>query len=272
MTLVSKWANVGGLRMHARVSIEPARIDSAPIVLVHGLVVSSRYMIPTAVRLAPYYSVYAPDLPGFGRSDHPPHVLNIAQLADALASWMRAMKIGPAVLLGNSMGCQVIADVAARYPALIERAVLVGPTMDRSGRTALEQGRRLLIAATRDHPALIGVQIRDLWSAGLRATLATMRYGLEDRIEANLPRISIPTLVVCGERDPIAPQRWAQEVTGQLRLGQLSIIAGAGHALNYSAPADLVHVVRTFLQQQDEVEPCLPHQNTICASSGGTHR
>ncbi len=55
--------------MHARVptrQIPTPHTD--PVVLVHGLGVSSRYMLPTLALLAPRYRVFAPDLPGFGHS------------------------------------------------------------------------------------------------------------------------------------------------------------------------------------------------------------
>src|SRR5436190_17187630 len=105
--LGSIWAEVSGLRMHARAATDAEHAGALPLVLVHGLVVSSRYMIPLAERLAERTYVYAPDLPGFGKSDHPNRPLDIAGLADALAGWMRATGITRAALIGNSMGCQV---------------------------------------------------------------------------------------------------------------------------------------------------------------------
>jgi 2-hydroxy-6-oxonona-2,4-dienedioate hydrolase len=248
--LTSVWAEVGGLRMHARAATDAANGGALPVVLVHGLVVSSRYMIPLAERLAEREHVYAPDLPGFGESAHPTRPLDVAGLADALAGWMRAMGIARAALIGNSMGCQVIADLALRYPALAERAVLVGPTVDRRGRNVLEQARRLIAAAPYEDPSLVGLQLRDVWSAGLRETLATTRYAIADRIEARLPALPMPVLIVSGSHDSIAPPCWAAELAGMLPRGQLHILAGGGHALNYSAPDQLLAIVAPFLNQQ----------------------
>ena len=247
--LGSVWAEVSGLRMHARAATDAAHAGALPLVLVHGLVVSSRYMIPLAERLAARAYVYAPDLPGFGQSDHPYRPLNIAGLADALAGWMRATSIPRAALIGNSMGCQVIADLALRYPALVACAVLIGPTTDRRGRNVPEQLRRLIAAGPHEAPGLLGVQLRDTWSAGLRETLATARYAIEDRIEAKLPALDIPVLVVSGEHDPLAPPSWAAELAGLLPHGQLHILAGGGHALNYSAPDQLLERIAPFLNQ-----------------------
>ena len=122
-----------GLTMYTRTSIDTVGADASTIVLVHGLSVSSGYMMPTAVRLASSFHVYLPDLPGFGRSPKPSHILNVVELSDALASWMQTMNLPPATFLGNSMGCQVIVNFALRYPKCIERAILVSPTMDPKG-------------------------------------------------------------------------------------------------------------------------------------------
>jgi 2-hydroxy-6-oxonona-2,4-dienedioate hydrolase len=257
--LGSIWAEVGGLRMHARAAADAVQGAPLPVVLVHGLVVSSRYMIPLAERLAERRHVYAPDLPGFGRSEHPASPLDIAGLTDALAGWMRAASIARAALIGNSMGCQVIADLALRYPSLVACAVLVGPTIDRHGRSVLEQLRRLIGAAPYEAPGLLGVQLRDTWSAGLRETLSSARFAIADRIEARLPALNMPVLVVAGSHDPIAPPRWAAELAGLLPHGQLRILAGGGHALNYSAPDQLLEIVAPFLSQQSvpkEADDC----------------
>jgi len=72
--------------MHARVSEGPTTEGSPTVVLVHGLVVSGRYMLPTLELLAPAFRVYSPDLPGFGKSEKPPRVLDVAGLSDALAA------------------------------------------------------------------------------------------------------------------------------------------------------------------------------------------
>jgi 2-hydroxy-6-oxonona-2,4-dienedioate hydrolase len=249
--LKSVWASIGGVQAHARVSINPVPRALTPVVLVHGLSVSSRYMVPTARQLAPYRRVYAPDLPGFGKSQHPPQILDIPALADALAGWMDFFGVGRAVLLGNSIGCQIIADFALRCPGRVERAVLVGPTVDRSGRTLPEQARRLLVNVAREPISSILTQARDYWACGLKRTVATFRYALADRIEEKLPHMRAPTLVVRGADDPISPQRWCEELVRRLPDGRLLVIAGAPHAANYDAPEQLARAVLSFLNQGD---------------------
>ena len=252
--LESRWANVGGVEMHALASVDPVPADRPPVVLVHGLVVSSRYMVPTALRLAPRFRVYAPDLPGFGRSAKPEHVLDVPELAGALASWMQAIGLGRAALLGNSFGCQIIAEFALRHPQRMERAVLVGPTVDPKNRSLLAQFGRWLLDATREPLSLGPILVLDCLDAGLRRALRTLGYALRDRIEEKLPRVQVPTLVVRGARDPIVPQRWAEEATRLLPRGRLVVIPGAAHAVNYNSPLELVMVAGPFLQETSPEE------------------
>jgi pimeloyl-ACP methyl ester carboxylesterase len=221
--------------------------NASEIVLVHGLSVSSGYMIPTAVRLASFYRVYVPDFPGFGRSKKPPHILNIAELADVLDAWMQTMGLSSAVLLGNSMGCQTIVNLALRHPERIQRAILVSPTMDPKARTIHQEAGRLL----RDTPCeplhFLPVMLREYILAGIPRTIRTLQYALEDPMEEHLPYVQAPTLVVRGSRDPIVPQDWVEKVNLLLPNSRLVVVQGAGHAVNFKSPDQLVSIVRSFL-------------------------
>ena len=256
--LTSLWTTVQGRRLYARVSTDPVPPGRLPVVLVHGLVVSSLYLAPTAARLAPDYRVYAPDLPGFGESDKPPEVLTVPGLTEALAAWMDAVGLARAALLGNSLGCQIIAEFGVRYPERLDRAIFTGPTMDRRGRTALEQIKRLAIDGPREPPHLGPVMLRDYWVAGPRRAIRTLQYALADHIEEKLPQVQAPILVVRGGRDPVVPQRWAEEVTNLLPRGRLVAVPGAGHYVTYDAPLELVRVVRPFLEEATAGRPESP--------------
>jgi len=83
--LTSRWLEVLGVRIHARTGGE-----GMPVVLLHGYGVSGTYMLPLARSLAPSFSVFVPDLPGFGRSEQPTTPLGIADLASALADLLDA--------------------------------------------------------------------------------------------------------------------------------------------------------------------------------------
>ncbi len=246
--VVSQYATVNGLRVHARVSVGLAPARALPIILVHGLTVSSRYMVPVIQCLAPYHNVFAPDMPGFGKSAPPSRVLTIPELADSLVAWMQVCNIPTAAFMGQSMGCQVIADLAFRHPSRLAAAVLIGPSMDRHGRTALEQARRLCIDGTRTPPTSVLIMLRDFLDCGPRRTLKTLQYALRDKIELKLPHVMAPTLIMRGERDPVASQEWVEELAESLPNGRLQLIAGVSHATQYIVPETTARVVRAFVQ------------------------
>lgn len=248
--LRSAWFDVGGQRMHARVSpAEAAPFHGPPLVLVHGLVISSLYMVPTAERLAGEFPVYAPDLPGFGRSDKPARVLTVPELADSLRQWMDAAGLPSAVLVGNSLGCQIAVDLAARWPGRVRGLVLAGPTMDRHARNAATQIGRWLRDWSREPPSLAAAHVLDYSRAGLRRAWRTFRHALNDPIELKLPEVQAPTLVVRGERDTIVPRQWAEEVARLLPRGSFSTVLGGPHVVNYTTPDAFAEVVRRFARE-----------------------
>lgn len=251
--LESRWTTVLGLPIFARASHgSPPRCRAPAVVLVHGQVISSLYMVPTARLLAPYFPVFAPDLPGFGRSGKPAKVLNVPELADALAAWLDVVGLTSAALVANSLGCQVVVDLAVRRPELVEALVLSGPTIDRHARNAPVQVARWLRDWPHERPSLALAHLRDYALAGTNRALRTFRHALADRIEEKLPRVQAPTLVVRGARDPIAPQDWVVEVTRLLPNGRLVVIPGGPHCVNYSTPRAFARVVRAFLGMQAE--------------------
>ena len=237
-----------GFDIHARVC-DAAPPSSPAVVLVHGLGVSSRYMIPTIRALGRDCRVYAPDLPGYGRTGGPRDALDIRQLADVLAAWLLAARLDSAdLLLGNSMGCQVLVDMAVRYPGLVRRLVLVGPTVDPQARTAWEQFVRLAIDSVREAPSQPFLVAFDYAVFGFRRFRQTFYHAIADRVEDKLPSVQAPTLVVRGERDPIARQPWVNEIARRLPHGRTAVVPGAAHTVNYMAPEALAQLVRSFLR------------------------
>jgi 2-hydroxy-6-oxonona-2,4-dienedioate hydrolase len=244
--LISQYVTAGGWRAHVRVA---EHVSGPPVVLVHGLVISSLYMVPTARVLAPHFPVYAPDLPGFGLSDKPRRVLSVPEHAAWLAEWMAAMGLARAALVGNSFGCQVIAHLAADRPELVFAAVLAGPTIDPHARSAPRQIGRWLADWTLERPSLAPAHVRDYWHAGVPRALATFRLSLQDAIEEQLPRVQAPTLVVRGARDRIVPERWAREAAALLPRGRYAEVPGGPHCVNYTTPDRFVRLIRPFLEE-----------------------
>jgi 2-hydroxy-6-oxonona-2,4-dienedioate hydrolase len=231
------------------------RVQPADIVLVHGLGLSGRYMLPLAAHLAADHPVFLPDLPGFGDSSHPAGVLDVPGLADGLAAWLDAMDLRRPALLGNSFGCQVIIDLAARHPERIGCAILQGPTAPAVERTWLMQSVRWRQNQPFNPPSLGPVTWGDYRKCGWIRLFRTFHYSLRDPVEGKLPKVTCPALVVRGTKDPICRAAWAEYVAHHLPLGRLALIPDVAHTLCYTAPAKLADVARTFLAELARAEP-----------------
>lgn len=247
--LESKWTRVDGIRMHARVSANPLPDNAPLVVLVHGMGISSRYFAPTAVRLATRYRTFAPDLPGFGLSDKPKGRKSLGELVDWLAAWTRSYGIKRAAFVGNSLGCQFVADLAVRYPELVQCAALVGPTTDPQAQTIRAQLKRWRENDPHEPKEKQFICWRDYIDCGVKRLVRSFRMSLEDHIEGKLPHVKPPTAVIRGGLDPIIPQRWAEEATRLLPQGRLIVVPGAYHTVNFSSPLELVRVLRPFFDE-----------------------
>ena len=228
--------DIGAYRVFSRERTREAPPVSPSVVLVHGYIVSGRYMLPLMDELAPHCRVYVPDLPGWGKSSKPAHALPVAQLADVLAAWVELLGLERPVFLGNSFGCQIVAELAVRHPALPSGLILLGPTVDPTARSLWQQLLRLALDAPHERLSLWALELGDLVRMGLPRAVETVRIMLGDRIEDKLPKITVPTLVMRGGRDPIAPQRWGEAASRLLPHGSLAVLDGAPHAANFSNP------------------------------------
>ncbi|WP_244143457.1 alpha/beta fold hydrolase [Paraburkholderia sacchari] len=253
----------------ARPASRPARQPAPPpVVLVHGLVVSSRYMEPLAQILARDFDVFAPDLPGFGESRlaRSRDALSVPELADALRLWLAACEIECATFVGNSFGCQVLADFASRYPRAVARLVLPAPTPDPRAPSLREQAWRAFVNGRREQPRSPAAVGRiDYAKAGLWRAFATMRMLVRDPFSERLARTAAPTLVVAGTRDPVSPPDWAAHVAQQIPHASLTTIEGGTHTLNYAYPHAFAFAIAPFLQarpQAVQADECMKTQSS----------
>jgi pimeloyl-ACP methyl ester carboxylesterase len=244
--VVNRYVPVGDWSVQVRVGRPgdaATALDPVPIVFVHGYVQASRSWLPTLKRLARRHLVLAPDLPGFGwtQSAQPP--LDVPGQAAALAAIMDAAGVGRAVLVGSSLGAQVVAQLAADHPDRALGIVLVGPTFDPAERSLPRQAARAVGGLLREWPSVWLEHLRDLVLAGPSRIAASFRLGWAHSIEAVLPGVRAPAVVVRGGRDPLVSREWAREAAALMPNARALEIGGAGRALGQSAPEALARIV-----------------------------
>ena len=120
--LHSGYVNVAGLRLHHT----HGGSGTPPVLFIHGLGSSGyiewRFNLSVIAR---GHRVFAPDLPGFGRSEKPAARYGIPFFARTVERYMESRKLRSAVVVGTSLGGRIALEVALRYPERVERLVLV---------------------------------------------------------------------------------------------------------------------------------------------------
>ena len=207
--------------------------EPVPALCLHGLGVSPRHLRPLVTVLAKDRPVDAPELP-LGVP-----VETLAALAD---DRLRQRS----VVFANSMGCQVAVELALRARERVAALVLVGPTADPAAPTLRQQFARLAHDSLHEPAALNWVVASDYLRRGARQTLRSAREMLRHRIDARAELVDAPGVVVRGERDPIVPQPWAEEVARQLRC-DVAVVPGAAHAAHFTHPEAVVAAARPLL-------------------------
>ena len=153
-----------------------------PLIVLHGLLGSSRNWQSTGADLAAHYHVHALDLRNHGRSPHSAEMTFAAMAADVLG-WMDAQGISRAALMGHSLGGKVAMLVACRHPERIEKLIVVD-VAPKDYELMGHQG---------DFAALNELDLRTLQSRG----------EAELRFEARVPSLGMRKFLATNlERDP----------------------------------------------------------------------
>ncbi|MCR2827263.1 alpha/beta fold hydrolase [Microbacterium sp. zg.Y909] len=223
----------------AQLVVEATGVGARTFLLVHGIGMGRGAFGDLIEHLEPHGRVLALDLPGFGAAEEPPRVPSIERLADLVAAYLRQHE--PAerelVAVGHSMGTQVVTELAVRHPALVDRIVLVAPTVDAAARGALPQLGRLALDLFIESPKVVFLGAREYVRAGPRLRRKT-RAMLTHRPELSYPKVTVPALVIRGENDVVCPRAWCARVAAALRTRVVEI-PGHGHEtmIRDAAPA-----------------------------------
>jgi len=217
------------------------------IVLVHGLGTSSDYFVPFAKALSDSYDVYMIDLPGYGKTPKPKKALTVEQLADVVLEFVMYMQLEHVVIVGQSMGCQIVAHATAQKPRLFQKAILLAPTVNRNERNLVMQGLQLW-QDTFHEPLNANMTVfRDYLRMGVGRFIVSAEYMIDDHIEDVLVQNKLPILIVRGTKDKIVPRDWINFLEGTTPHSKAAEIVGAPHLVHYTQPDKLVAICRDFI-------------------------
>jgi len=241
-----------------RLSVLDSGGDGRPVVILHGLAGSAAEFAPTA-RALPEHRVVLLDQRGHGRSErHPSDVSRAAFVADVAAL---LDDVGPAVLVGQSMGAHTAMLVAAAHPQLVDRLVLLETAEGGDADESVAEWFRswpLPFADPAAARAFLGTgALADAWIADLEEVPDGLRPRFDPEVMARVletlaaPRwtewesVAAPTLLVYGENGMFAPElRDAFAARG--RDVRRVDLPGASHDAHLDAIEGWIAVLREF--------------------------
>jgi pimeloyl-ACP methyl ester carboxylesterase len=194
-------------------------------------------------KLAEHYDVLVPEHPGFGSSDNPAWVRNVADLAMYYLDFLDGLGGGKVHLVGHSLGGWVAAELAVRNATQLASLTLLAPAGIRvkgipSGDNfiwAPDEAARNLFYDQKFAEAMLARTPTDE-EADLQLTNRYMatKFGWEPRwfnpaLERWLHRIKVRTLVLWGENDKNLPSAYAKIWRERLPDVRLEIIPQCGH-------------------------------------------
>ena len=237
------------------------------LVLLHAFPLDRTMWAPQLAALADVARVVAPDLPGFGESS--PAAFTIDTAADFVSDLLTALDIPRAVVGGLSMGGYVALAFARRHADKLGGLILAdtragqddrGAKANRTKSIALvkERGSAALfesmlpkVLSERTHAARPDVvaRVRAIAARQPAAGVVAALEALRDRPDANpgLAAVAVPTLIIVGEHDTVAPPLAAANMSAQVRGSRFVHIPGAGHLSNVENPEAFSAAVRAFL-------------------------
>ncbi len=248
-----------------------------PVVLLHGITGHARTWDDEARLLAERRRVLALDQRGHGDSDPAPDgdYGDDALLGD-LDAFVHALGLGRVSLLALSLGGRVAINYAGRYPAQVERLVVVdiGPEIAPAGRARVGT----LMATAPERFASIEDVIIHMRANAPRYTDAMLRHraqhavrplpgggftwkydrALRDAIRQGRPRvpadlwpqwraIACPTLLVRGAESDVLSDETAKRMMDALPGARLVVVPDAGHTVPGDQPAAFQALLREFL-------------------------
>ncbi|MBG6224434.1 pimeloyl-ACP methyl ester carboxylesterase [Arthrobacter sp. CAN_A2] len=212
-------------------------------VMVHGLGMSHRYFGELQHTLIEHGDTLVLDLPGFGRTPSPDHQLGVDAYAAVIARTLDEEGAQGCVVIGHSMGAQFVTELAISRPDLVSRLVLVGPVTDTARRSPVKHAF-MLVADSLVEPPVTNLMVGTAYAeCGIRWYLKELPVMLGYSLDARLPLVTCPVLVVRGTRDIISGHDWCRKLSSSARDGRLVELAGRPHAAHRGGAVDIADAI-----------------------------
>jgi pimeloyl-ACP methyl ester carboxylesterase len=231
-----------------------------PVVLIHGAG-GEGLSWPSQLRRLAGYRVFAPDLPGHGKS-RGSGLQRVPAYGQALENWISALELPRFFLVGHSLGGAIALWFALQHPELLSGLVLISTGAQLPVNLSLIEN----LASPDSYPAAVDdicrwsfspetpsrivdsvrKQILSIRSSVLEADFrACDAYDLSSR----LGEVSVPSLVLVGEEDKMTPVRFAEGLSEGIPGAELQVVKGAGHMLPLERSDEVAEILRSYFER-----------------------
>jgi pimeloyl-ACP methyl ester carboxylesterase len=213
----------------------------------------------TLDKLSQTFQVFAPQHPGFGDSAKLDWIKTVDDMVFYYTDFLDTMGIDQVHIMGGSIGGWIAAEFAVRHPLRVKSLILVGAAGIRvkghpyADIFALNPGNLKSLAFYRPELApVLSAEEQDkrVRDRRMLAQLAWAPRLFNPKLEERLFRVNVPTLIVWGSHDGIAPRAVGERYASLIPGAQMKIIEECGHTPSVEKPLELAQEVERFLTEQ----------------------
>ena len=267
---------IGGVQLHY--SDEGNRLDSTPLLLIHGTSSSLRTWDGVTAQLKNQYRIIRFDLPGFGLTGpNPNHDYSTRYYNEVIDSLLRALQISRVIIVGNSLGGAIATQYAIYQPAKVRGLVLVDaaglpPAKKTTGAIGFKLAQMPVInqLLTKITPRiLVKKSLEDAYGdigkvtdsltaqyfdmltreGNRKALVDRMRQGWQVTDGNFLTKVEAPTLIVWGSKDRLIPVENAALFQQKIKNSQVHIWDNLGHVPMEEDPIEFSDILKKWVMQ-----------------------
>lgn len=256
------------------------------LLFVHGLSSNSDAWSKNIEALSKNFTCIALDLPGYGKSSKPQADYTPSFFAEVLQKFTVKLELKNITLVGHSMGGQASIKFATTYPNTIDQLILIAPAgleqfTEANGAFMKAYFTSEMVKNTTDiqieknyalnfHsiPEAVSKMINDRkrireasdFEAHCDAIVSSISGMLDEPVFKELQMISVPTLVVFGDKDALIPNLYFNpnltiEAIGKIALEEIKnvkieVIKDAGHFVQYEKPNQVNELIEQFIKEK----------------------
>jgi len=235
------------------------------LVLIHGLGGSANRWEPVIPHFKEHFRVIVPDLIGFGYSDKPLVDYTTVFFSEFLKKFLEKLEIKNPVLIGSSLGGQIIAEYALNNNNAVQKLILISPSgvMKHStpaldayvmaalypNQEAAKNAFEMMSGSSKIDPKIVEDFVKRMQLPNAKMAFMSTLLGLKNSqiLTEKLSSITVPTMVVWGELDPVIPVKYADSIVSTIKDCRFYRMDGCGHTPYVDDPEKFAKTVMEFL-------------------------